>query len=104
MITMVSIAGNDRYLREVEPSWVNQQINRRRAQGDPVCVRVTFRTRSGEWSLATQSCPRMEGGYFDPQDRLEKAIIELWGRERLNSGDFNGADLNNFIRQVERLS
>ena len=103
MITKVSVAGHERSFSEADPGWINQQINPRRGNSEPVCVRVTFRTASGEWSLASRSCPRMGGGYFDPQDRLEKAIIELWRQERLDTDGFNGGDLNNFIKRVERM-
>jgi hypothetical protein len=38
----VKINGAERALNDVDPNWVNEQINRRRQDGAAICVRVTI--------------------------------------------------------------
>ena len=41
MVTVQIGNSEERNVRDVDPSWINQQINRRRAAGEPVCARVS---------------------------------------------------------------
>lgn len=46
---------------DVNESWVNQQINRRRQAGEPVCVRVTIKTDSIDFMLSSNGCSAGRG-------------------------------------------
>jgi len=46
----------------VDEQWINQEINRRRAAGESVCVRVTIHDAEVNVALATPTC----GGWTTP--------------------------------------
>lgn len=100
MIT-IKIGESERPLADAEPSWVNQQINRRREDGVSVCVRVTIRTQTLNIVLATPGCAGGGGGR--PPTRDEQAILDLWQERGLSRPEFTGGNLIAFLRQLERL-
>jgi len=52
MIT-VRIGETEKELGQVDESWINQQINRRRADGITVCVRVFIKKHDVDMVLST---------------------------------------------------
>lgn len=95
----VQIGENERKLDEASPQWINEQINRRRADGNPVCVRVLIDTGAVNLALATGDCPGGGGGGRPPNDQ-EKEILQTWEKLHLNSSDFTGGNLIAFLRQL----
>ncbi len=49
----VRIGETEKDLQNVDESWINQQINRRRADGISVCVRVIIKDRDLDMALST---------------------------------------------------
>lgn len=101
MVT-IKIGESERALTDAEPSWINQQINRRREEGVSVCVRVTIKTQELNILLATASCAGSGGGGRAP-NRDEHAVLELWQKRGMHQPDFNGGNLVAFLRQLEGL-
>jgi hypothetical protein len=97
----VAIGGSDVDIAEASPEWINQQINRRRADGVAVCVRVAINQADINVGLTTPTCGGGGGGRA-PNER-ERRIMELWNERGLNQNDFSGGNLVAFLRQLQRL-
>jgi hypothetical protein len=99
MIT-VKIAEEERHLEEVDPQWINQQINARRADGQTVCVRVTIREGEVDITLSTPTCgPKGPGGR---QARpKESQLFNLWNQRGLDEANFTGGSLVAFLNQLK---
>ena len=80
-------------------SWVNQQINRRRDDGQNVSVRVIIRQDRLNMTLSTPSCPKGSGGR--PPNRDEEQIFKLWERRGLNKEQFTAENLIAFLKQIK---
>lgn len=101
MIT-IRIADEERQLDGIDEQWVNQHINRRRADGQPVCVRVTIREGDIDMMLATPSCGT-SGGSGRPPRPQERGLFDLWNQRGLNDADFTGGNLVAFLKRLKRL-
>ncbi len=97
----IKIGSEERNREDADPSWINQQINRRRKDG-PVCVRVTIKHDAIDMILSSGDCPRSGGGGRPPRPQ-EKDIFDLWDKHRLNEADFPGGHLVAFIKQLLKL-
>ena len=89
-------------LGSIEESWINQQINRRRADGLSVCVRVVVQEGDLDLILATPTCGASGGGSRLPRPR-EKMVFDLWNQRGLNDTDFTGGNLIAFLKQLKHL-
>lgn len=99
MVT-IQIGNDSRSLEEADESWIVQQVNNRKREGRPICVRVSIRTSTLQISLTTPGCGPGAGGRMPRPDEAE--IIRLWERNKLTSDDFSGGNLVSFIKQVQR--
>ena len=101
---MVSIRiGNEqRNLDEIDESWINQQINRRRAAGQTVCVQVTVNSGNLNLTLSTPTCAGIGGGGRAP-NLDEREVFDLWAKLGLNDARFTGGELVAFLKQLRRL-
>ncbi len=97
----VKIGGTELGLAQADEGWINQQINRRRADGEVVCVRVRIDVPPLNMALATPTCASDGGGR--PPNPDESRILDLWAKHRMNTADFTGGNLVAFLRQLERL-
>lgn len=97
----VRIGGETRNLEEASESWINQQINRRRAEGQNVCAEVSISTSGLNLRLATPGCG--SGGGGRPPTANERAVLDLWSKLGLLSSDFTGGNLVAFLKQLRRL-
>lgn len=101
MTIRVKIAGIEKDISEIDPSWVNQQINGRRAAGEVVCVQVTIQKDSVNLMLITADCPHSGGGSKNSWSDHEKEIFDLWVKLHLNEGKFSGGNLLAFLNQIK---
>ena len=69
----VRIRDAERELSSVSESWINQQINRRGADGQSVCR---------------------------PPNRYEEQVFNLWKKRGLNQEQFTGGNLIAFLKQL----
>jgi hypothetical protein len=89
----VKIGGTEKRLHDIDDCWVNQQINRRQAEGQLVCVQVSIECDRANMRLSTPTCGGGYGGGRMP-NALEKKIFDNWERFNLNTNDFNANDVH----------
>lgn len=89
-------------LEEATPQWINQQINARKHENQPVCVQVDVNADNARLALATPTCARRGGG-GRPPNRLESEVIELWERRGLNDPNFSSGSVVAFLQQLKEL-
>lgn len=95
----VRIEDVERELSSVSENWVNQQINRRRADGQSVCARVIIRQDQLNMTLSTPGYPKGSGGR--PPNRYEEQVFDLWGKRGLNKEQFTCGNLIAFLKQLK---
>lgn len=98
----VRIGEEERELVTADEQWINQQINRRRADGQAVCVRVTVRQNGLHMILSTPACGGGGEGGRAPYPQ-EKEVFDLWDRRGLNDTGFAGGNLVAFLKQLSQL-
>lgn len=104
-MSTIKIGNDQRDLREADATWIASEIVGRRKDGQAVCVFVQINESGANLPLMTQAC-RVGGGGGGGRrapNALEAAIIELWNRHGLNSGEVEPGQLVAFVRQVLRL-
>jgi hypothetical protein len=96
----VQIGDEERDLASADEQWINQQINRRRADGETVCVRVTINQGGLNMVLATPTCGPGSGGGRRP-NHDEQRVFDLWDKRGLAKGEFTGGNVVAFLKQLE---
>lgn len=100
MSVILSIGNSgDYYLKDVGSSWIAGQIDSRKKDGVPVCVRIHIKTDNVNVALATTDCP-CSGGSGRMPNRQEQKIFELWKKLHLNNTNFSAGNLIAFLKQV----
>lgn len=87
---------------DIDESWINQQINRRCADGMTVCVQVIFDDGDVHLALATPAC----GGSVGSARSLTKAewdLVDKWKSRNMDTSEFTGGNLIAFLKQLEYL-
>lgn len=97
----IKIATEERPLDSVDEQWINLQINRRRAEGQSVCVMVTIQEGDLDLILSTPNCARSGGG-TRPARPKEREVLDLWNQRGLNNADFTSGNLVAFLKQLKR--
>lgn len=95
----IRIGEEERDYASADEHWINQQINRWRADGQAVCVRVTVQKAGLDMVLSTPTCATGGGGR--PPRPQEKQVFELWDQRGLNDASFTGGNLIAFLRQLK---
>lgn len=99
---IVSIGNEQRALQDATPAWIQEQIQRRRADGQSICARVSIQQDGLNVNLATPSCVSSQGGGRPPNPN-EKEVFALWADRGLNDPHFSGGNLVAFLAQLRRL-
>jgi hypothetical protein len=97
----VRIGNDTRDLSDATESWINQQIARRREDGQNICVQVTIQTVGLNVSLTTPGCGAGGGGGRAPSAN-EGEVIDLWRSRGMNDSNFTGGNLVAFLKQLQR--
>lgn len=96
----VQIGNDKRNLKDASPSWINEQLERRRREGGAVCVQVFVNRPQMYIRLSTPCCPPTIGGRSaTPQ---EQELFDLWEQRGLNNSNIVGGNLMAFLRQVSK--
>ena len=98
----VRIGQETRDFDSASESWINDQVNRRRQDGQSVCVQVTVDGGDLDLLLSTPGCGSGGGGARQATAR-EMAILDLWSKLHLNQAGFTGGNLNAFLKQLRRM-
>lgn len=98
----IKIANEERQIESVDPQWINQQINRRKADGENVCVRVSVHGPGIELYFATPTCGG-GGGRGRPFTAVEQAIVDLWLKLGLSEQSFTGGNVVAFLKQLKSM-
>jgi hypothetical protein len=98
----IRIGEVEKELSGADASWINQQINQRRADGLTVCVRVIIKEGDLDMILSTPTCGASGGGGRPPRP-CEKTVFDLWNQRGLNDADFTGGNLVAFLQQLKNI-
>lgn len=98
----IKIGETEREFEDIEEGWINQQINRRKADGLEVCVKVYIEKRNIDLILSTPACGSRYGSSRSPNS-TEARILDLWKERGLNQEDFTGGNLVAFLKQLKRF-
>ena len=98
----VRVGQETRDLEAASESWINDQLNRRREDGQNICVQVTVHAGGLQLALSTPGCASGGGGGRQPTSR-EMAVLDLWNKLHLNQVGFTGGNLVAFLKQLRRL-
>ncbi|MCB2185518.1 MAG: hypothetical protein KQJ78_03825 [Deltaproteobacteria bacterium] len=101
MIT-IRIDESERDLSSADASWINQQINRRRADGRSVCVRIIIQEGDLDMILSTPTCKDSGTGYRRPRPQ-EARVFTLWKERGLTEAEYTGGNLIAFLNQLKHL-
>jgi hypothetical protein len=97
----IRIGDSEKDLSVADESWINQQINRRREDGQTVCVKVTVHEGGLDIVLSTPTCGSA-GGDRQPTTK-EKEVFNLWKERGLDNADFTGGNVVAFLKQLKHL-
>ncbi len=89
-------------VRDIDESWINQQINRRNEDGLDVCVQVSVQQEAVDIRLSTPACTGYGGGGRRATEQ-EQGIFDLWEKHGLNASDFTGGKVVAFFKQLRKL-
>ncbi len=101
----ILIGNNERQFDDVynvDESWINQQINKRKEDKEKVCVRVYIKNELIDVLLTTPACGRVGGSGRRPNSR-ETEIINLWKIRGLNEEKISGGKLISFLKQLRKI-
>ena len=97
----VIVAGRDRPLSEVTPSWLREEIETRRDSGLLVCVQFQMQEGDVDLAFGTPACAHGSGGR--PARPHEREIIQLWDKHGLNQDDFGVGQLIAFLSKAKNF-
>ena len=88
--------------RDVDASWIGEQIRNRRAAGQSVCFTISIQEPPIELNLPVGECGggRSGGRGLRPQ---EQPIVDLYRKRHLDEGDVEPGSMVAFLRQVFEL-
>lgn len=97
----VRIGESERELRDATPQWIQEQLNRRRADGISICVQVLIDSHQVNLALSTPNCLRNVGGSGGrPLNSHESNTVSMWEKLHLNTQEFTGGNLIAFLKQI----
>lgn len=100
IVITVRIGDSEREFHNASESWIMEQINKRRKNGQSVCVRVIVDQRPDlNLILSTPNCPAT-GGSSRPPNSKESMIFDLWDKNGLNKPEYSGGRLIAFLKQL----
>lgn len=100
MSIRVIIGSSERKINDIEPNWVNEQVNGRKKDGVPICAKVHIQNETVNISLATSDCPCSGGGGGRKPNHQEQEIFDLWNKLHLNEKNFSSGNFIAFLKQV----
>jgi hypothetical protein len=87
---------------DIDESWINQQIIRRKKDRISICVKVYIKNETVDVLLKTPACRSGGGSGREPKPQ-ERKIIDLWNERGLNKENFAGGNLISFFKQLRKI-
>lgn len=101
MQATLRIGNETRTLAEASENWINEQIRRRRADGQDICIELSIQSERINVRLATPGCGN--GGRGGRQaNPYELNVIELWDSGKLNSREFSPEGVASMVKHIKR--
>ena len=104
MVT-VQIGSEVRSFRDADGRWIQQQSDRRTADGQSVCIRVVIKENDVDLIFATAGCGgsgRRDGPV--PQfSAKENEVISEWRKHKLDQPEFPSGYVVDFLKALKRL-
>jgi len=101
----IRIGNNERQFDDVyniDESWINQQINKRKEDKEKICIRVYIKNEFIDILLTTPACGGGGGSGRGPNPQ-EIEILNLWKIRGLNEEKFSGGNLISFFKQLRKI-
>ncbi len=99
----ILIGTEERNIDDASEEWINKQINRRRKDGVPVCVKVIFDTPDLKMGLSTPDCNNSGGGGRPPNSK-ESTVLDVWDKMHLGTAGFTGGNVVAFLKQIKSFT
>ena len=99
----ISIGGVPRDIKYADESWINQEVNGRREDGESVCLRITIKTTEIDLTFSTPGCAGRGRGLQRTLTRAENEVHDLWKKRGLSSDDFSGGNVVAFLKQLQHI-
>ena len=101
----ICIGNNERQFDDIyniDESWINQQINKRKEDKEKICIRVYIKNEFIDILLTTPACGGGGGSGRGPNPQ-EREISNLWNIRGLNEEKFSGGNLISFFKQLRKI-
>jgi len=101
MIT-IEINESRQELTDINPSWINEQIRKREADGVAVCVRIYIKEGNTDLVLSCGDCGTNSGGSSGRKPNSDEQIIfDLWNQFGCDEKPINPGKITAFLNQVK---
>ena len=98
----ISIGSSSALLGDANEGRITQQVNRRREDGQSICVRIVFKEPDIDLAFASAGCGG-RGGLGRRLSPKEERILELWRKHHLDAADFTGGNVVAFVQQLRNV-
>lgn len=102
MYVALCIGSEEKELSSVTESWIREQLGRRRADGQNVCVQLIVKGDYVDVRLSTPGCGSTGGGGREARG-VELKIIEIWREAHLNSPEFSAGNVFAMLRRIHQV-
>lgn len=101
-MVIIKLGSSEQRLESLDEGWLQQQISRRRREGESVCVRVEIDDSPINITLSTAGCAG-GGGSSRSLTVQEQKVLDLWLKHHLSEPEFQGGELIAFLKQLRRI-
>lgn len=101
MITL-QIGTAERRDGDIEKRWIQDQVNSRRKNGEPICVKFHIQSDGANIRLASGDCPQSSGGSRQLK-KTEQAIVDEWFKKDFPNKDVKPGMLVSYLEFLKRV-
>ena len=101
MYVALKIGADEKEWSSVTEGWIRDQTERRRRDGQSVCIQLIVRGGPVDVVLGTPGCG--SGGGIRPAQGVEIKILEIWREMHLNTTDFSAGNVYAALKRIQGL-